>query len=144
MSPLDQGADVSQPDSLGGTASERFLQRSFGGMYSDNDAIIRRIVKSDDSFDEFGFMTLHKIVLGFDIRELQVVLNATTDTLNVPNSLGRTCLFWAVFFWTMSSMSDYCSRMVQIRMRETREALANWISYVASAFVSCFLLMTPK
>lgn len=97
VSPLDQGADVSQPDSLGGTASERFLQRSFGGMYSDNDAIIRRILKSDDSFDEFGFMTLHKIVLGFDIRELQVFLDATTDTLNVPDSLGRTGLFWAVF-----------------------------------------------
>ena len=94
---LDQGADVSQPDSLGGTASERFLQRSFGRMYSDNDAIIRRILKGDDSFDEFGFTTLHKIVLGFDIRELQVVLDATTDTLNSPDSLGRTCLFWAVF-----------------------------------------------
>ena len=94
---LDQGADASQPDSLGGTASERFLKRSFGGMYSDNDAIIRRILKGDDSFDEFGFTTLHKIVLGFDIRELQVVLNATTDTLNVPDSFGRTCLFWAVF-----------------------------------------------
>ena len=94
---LDQGADVSQPDSLGGTASERFLQRSFGGMYSDNDAIIRRILKGDDSFDEFGLTTLHKIVLGFDIRELQVVLHATTDTLNVPDSFGTTCLFWAVF-----------------------------------------------
>lgn len=94
---LDQGTDVSQPDNLGGTASERFLKRSFGGMYSDNDAIIRRILKGDDSFDEFGFMTLHKIVLGFDMRELQVVLDATTDTLNVPDSLGRTCLFWAVF-----------------------------------------------
>ena len=94
---LDQGADVSQLDSLGGTASERFLKRSFGGMYSDNDAIIRRILKGDDSFDEFGFTTLHKIVLGFDFRELQVVLDATTDTLNVPDSLGRTCLYWAVF-----------------------------------------------
>lgn len=143
VSPLDQGADVSQPDSLGGTASERFLQRSFGGMYSDNDAIIRCVLKSDDSFDDFGFMTLHKIVLGFDIRELQAVLDATTDTLNVPDSLDRTCLS-GPFFWTMLSMFDYCSRMVQIRMRETCEALAHWISYVASAFVSCFLLMTPK
>ena len=94
---LDQGADVSQADSLGGTASERFLKRAFGGMYSDSDAIIRRILKGDDSFDDFGFTTLHKIVLGFDIRELQVVLDATTDTLNVADSLGRTCLFWAVF-----------------------------------------------
>ena len=94
---LDQGADVSQPDSLGVSASERFLQRPFGGMYSDNDAIIRRILKGDDSFDEFSFTTLHKIILGFDIRELQVVLDATTDTLNVPDSLGRTYLFWAVF-----------------------------------------------
>lgn len=94
---LDQGADVNQPDNIGGTASERFLKRSFGGMYSDNDAIIRRILKGDDSFDEFGFTTLHKIVLGFDHRNIQVVLDTTTDTLNVPDSLGRTCLFWAVF-----------------------------------------------
>ena len=42
---LDQSADFSQPNSLRGTASERFLQGSFGGMYSDSDAIIRRILK---------------------------------------------------------------------------------------------------
>lgn len=94
---LDQGADVSQPDNLGSPASERFLKRSFGGMYSDNSAIIRRILRGDDSFDEFGFTTIHKIVLGFDVRELQIILDATTDTINIPDSLGRTCLFWAVF-----------------------------------------------
>ncbi|KAL6722285.1 hypothetical protein ACLMJK_001392 [Lecanora helva] len=94
---LDQGADISQPDRLGSPASERFLKRSFGKMYSDNDTIIRRILKGDDSFDEFGFTTLHRIILGFDTRKLQVVLDATTDTLNTPDSFGRTGLFGAVF-----------------------------------------------
>ena len=94
---LDQGADVTQPDILGSPASERLLKRSFGKMYSDNSTIIRRILKGDDCFDEFGFTTLHKIVLGFDFRELQVVLDATTDTLKTPDIQGRTCLFWAVF-----------------------------------------------
>ena len=94
---LDQDADISQPNSLGDTASERFLKLSFGGLYSDDDAIIRRILKDDDAFDEFELMTLHKIVLGFDTRELQVVLDATTDTLNSLDSLSKTCLFWVVF-----------------------------------------------
>lgn len=94
---LDQGADDNQPDSLGRAPSERILKRSFGGMYSDRGTILRRILKGDDSFDEFGFTTLHKIVLGFVFKELQSVLDATVDTINSTDSLGRTALFWAVF-----------------------------------------------
>ena len=94
---LDQGADSNQPDSLGRPPSEALLKRSFGGMYGENGSnIMRRILNSDDSFDEFGFTTLHKIVLGFMIKDLQTVLEATTDTVNTVDSIGRTALFWAV------------------------------------------------
>ncbi|KAM0805758.1 hypothetical protein BDR22DRAFT_816643 [Usnea florida] len=94
---FDRGAGISHPDSLGlgGTARERFLKRSFGGMCSENDGIIRRILKGYDSFDKLGLPTLHKIVLRSDIRELQVVLDATTDTLNSPDSFGRTFNKWS-------------------------------------------------
>ena len=94
---LDQGADITQRDSLGNPASERFLKRSFGKMYNDIDTIIRGILKGNDSFNESGFTILHKIVLSFDVRELQVVLDATIDIFNTPDSLGRPCLFWAGF-----------------------------------------------
>ena len=83
-------------------------------MYSDNDTIIGRILKGDDSFVDFGFTTLLKVVLGSDIRELQVVFDATADTLNIPD-LSEQNLYFLGSFLTMPSMSDYSSRMVQIR-----------------------------
>ena len=93
---LDQGTDDNQPDSLGRAPSERILKRSFGGMYDDQGTTMRRILKGDDSFDEFGFTTLHKIVLGFIFKELQSVFDATIDTINFTDSFGRTALFRSV------------------------------------------------
>ena len=94
---LDQGADGNQLDSLGRPPSELLLKRSFAGMYGDlGPDIIRRILNGNDSLDEFGFTTLHQIVLGFTFKDLKTVLDATTDTINTTDSLGRTALFWAV------------------------------------------------
>lgn len=68
-------------------------------MYGDQgQGIVRRILHGNDAFDKFGFNTLHKIVLGFEPKDLQTVLDATTDSINIPVSLGRTAIFWAVIF----------------------------------------------
>ena len=92
---LNQKADPDQADSLGRVPSERLLQRSFGGMYGEQGSIVmRRILNSSE--DEFEFGTLHRIVLGLEFKDLQSVLDATTDTINKPDCMGRTALFWAV------------------------------------------------
>lgn len=57
---------------------------------------MRRILHNDDSYDEFGFTTLHKIVLGLNSTSLATILRLTTDALHTTDSLGRTPLFWAV------------------------------------------------
>ena len=92
---LNQKADPDQADSLGRVPSERLLKRSFGGMYGEQGSIVmRRILNSRE--DEFEFGTLHRIVLGLEFKALQSVLDATTDTIDRPDSMGRTALFWAV------------------------------------------------
>ena len=94
---LLQGVDSNQPDRRGIPPSELLLKRSFGGMYGDyGPSIMRHVLRDDDSYDEFGFTTLHKIVLGLIIKDLYMVLETTTDTINTVDSLGRTALFWAV------------------------------------------------
>ena len=94
---LEQGTDSNQPDQFGKPPSELLLRRSFGGMYGDQGAeIMRRLLNNQDPLEEFGFTTLHKIVLGIEFKDLQSVLEATTDTINVTDSVGRTALFWAV------------------------------------------------
>ncbi|KAK4693752.1 hypothetical protein P7C71_g3701, partial [Lecanoromycetidae sp. Uapishka_2] len=94
---LEQGADSNQHDSQGRPPSERLLVRSFGGRYgSQGTNIMRRILSNDDSYDEFGFTTLHKIILGLNPTSLATILRLTTDTLHTTDSLGRTPLFWAV------------------------------------------------
>lgn len=94
---LDQGNDSNQLDNLGRPPSEFLLKRSFGGMFGEHgEDIMRRILKDDSSFDEFGFKTLHQIILGIIPKSLGTVLEATTDSINMPDSIGRTALFWAV------------------------------------------------
>lgn len=96
---LDQGTDGNQLDNIGRSPNEQLLKRSFGGLYGDHGQdIIRRVLNGNgnDCFDEFGFTTLHKIVLGFELKDLRTVLDATTDTINTGDSIGRTALFWAV------------------------------------------------
>lgn len=94
---LDQNTDCNQVDHKGRAPSELLLKRSFGRMYGeDSTNIMRRILNNDDSFNEFGFTTLHKIILGFECKKLETVLDATTDTINMPDSIGRSALFWAV------------------------------------------------
>lgn len=66
-------------------------------MYGErSENIRRRVLKNADSLDEFGFTTLHRIVLGYDSKKLRTVLEAMTDTIEWPDSMGRSALFWAV------------------------------------------------
>ena len=72
----------------------RFKANRANGEQSSD--MIRRVLKGNDSHDEFEFTTIHQIILGFTIKDLQTVLDVTTDTIEWTDSLGRTALFWAV------------------------------------------------
>ena len=118
---LVQGVDSNQPDRRGIPPSELLLKRSFGGMYGEyGPSIMRHVLRDDDSYDEFGFTTLHKIVLGLIIKDLYMVLEATTDTVNTVDSIGRTALFWAVICDNIEKVELLLAYGASVNARDSR------------------------
>lgn len=94
---LDQGVDSEVVNTAGVTASELLWDRAFAGRYgADGAAIVRKLLPGDDSVEDMGFTTLHKIILGFVYKDLRTVLEASADSVNTIDSRGRTPLHWAV------------------------------------------------
>lgn len=94
---LDQGVDLDFSNNAGATASELLWDRAFEGHYgAEGPAVVRRLLRGDDCVHDMGFTTLHKIVLGFIYKDLQAVIDVSTDLVNAIDSSGRTPFHWAV------------------------------------------------
>ena len=94
---IDQGVDCDFAAERGESPSEMLWDRAYGGMFGkDGPVIIRKVARRNDDLDGMGFSTLHKIILGVVYKDLRMVLEATTDSVNTTDSRGRTPLHWAV------------------------------------------------
>ena len=94
---LDQGVDCNHATFIGDVPSEMLWDRAFGGHYdADGPAIVRRVLQGNGGTDDMGFSVLHMIILGIMYKDIRTVLEATTDSINVTDSRGRTPMHWAV------------------------------------------------
>ena len=94
---IDQGVDCDFPAERGDVPSEMLWDRAYGGMFGEDGAVIvRKVARRNNDLDDMGFSTLHKIILGVIYKDLRMVLQATTDSVNTVDSRGRTPLHWAV------------------------------------------------
>lgn len=93
---LDQKADPNLPNGAGITAAELLWERAFAGRFGDEGICkLELLLKDSDYFDDRGFTTLHKIVLGLNHKDLKSELETSTAALNIFDSRGRTPLCWA-------------------------------------------------
>ncbi|KAL8748576.1 MAG: hypothetical protein Q9184_007206 [Pyrenodesmia sp. 2 TL-2023] len=94
---LNQVVDSDVVNTAGVTASKLVWDRAFAGRYGANGAaIVRKLFSGDDTMDDMGFITLHKIIPGSVYKDLRTVLEASADSVNTIDSGGRTPLHWAV------------------------------------------------
>ena len=126
---IDQGVDCDFVAERGDIPSEMLWDRAYGGMFGeDGPGIVRRVSRRNDDLDDMGFSTLHKIILGVVYKDLRMVLEATTDSVNTPDSRGRSPLHWAVI----------CNDAIAVETLLDFEADPNLIDncgYVATDFV---------
>ena len=137
---LTEGVATDQLDGQGRPPSEALLRRSFGGVYGTlGPAITRQVLRDeDDEFTEFGFTDLHKIILGFSHKDMRALLALTTDAVNLPDSLGRTPLFWAVITDDAPTVSLLLTHSATPNHRDNRGFTA--LDFVRSAPIATLLL----
>ncbi|KAL8718685.1 MAG: hypothetical protein Q9225_004204 [Loekoesia sp. 1 TL-2023] len=138
---LDQGVDFDLPNNAGITASELLWDRAFGGCYgAGGSVVVRKLLQGDDGVDDMGFTTLRKIVLGFIYKDLRVVLEACTDSINVVDSRRRTPLHWAVLCDDQGSVQELLHNGADPNITDRQRFVA--IDFVRSASVCKSLLET--
>ncbi|KAK6535627.1 hypothetical protein TWF694_002082 [Orbilia ellipsospora] len=94
---IQQGADPTREDGQNQlSALEYAWTRILGGVYPEKTRQEMEVIFDDrECLEEFGFSTIHKIVLGLAHKDLEEELNRDSLELNLQDNNGRTALSWA-------------------------------------------------
>ena len=66
-----------------------------GGLSNEDVEALRCVTGGSDFVDEQNYTTLHKIVLGFSLLDLEAEIRLHPQSINTPDAMGRTPLAWA-------------------------------------------------
>ncbi|KAF3935466.1 Ankycorbin [Dactylellina cionopaga] len=91
------GADATREDGQNQLSALEFAwTQILGGAFSDTTTEEMKVLFNDrDCLEEFGFSTIHKIILGLTGINLEDQLKTDLLELNIPDHNGRTSLSWA-------------------------------------------------
>ena len=95
---LDAGADphyrpIAASDNSPRNKAHQFLL--MGGLTDDDAEALRYLARGDDFIDEQDYTTLHKIILGLSMAELEEEIRLHPENINTTDVMGRTPLAWA-------------------------------------------------
>ena len=66
-----------------------------GGLSDEDEEALRCITQESDFIDEQNYTTLHRIVLGLSLLDLEEEILRHPEEINTPDVMGRTPLAWA-------------------------------------------------
>ena len=95
---LNAGADpdyrpIAASDNSPRNKAHQFLL--MGGLSDDDAEALRCLTRGDDFIDEQNYTTLHKIILGLYMGDLEEEIRLHPENVNTTDVMGRTPLAWA-------------------------------------------------
>ena len=95
---LNAGADpdyrpIATSDNSPRNKAHQFLL--MGGLSDDDAEALRCLTRGDDFIDEQNYTTLHKIILGLSMGDLEEEIRLHPENVNTTDAMGRTPLAWA-------------------------------------------------
>ena len=95
---LNAGADpdygpIAASDNRPRHKANQFLL--MGGLSDEDAEALRCSTRGDDFIDEQNYTTLHKIILGLSMRDLEEEICLHPQNVNITDVMGRTPLAWA-------------------------------------------------
>lgn len=95
---LNAGADpdyrpIAASDNSPRNRAHQFLL--MGGLTDDDAEALRCLTRGDDFIDEQSYTTLHKIILGLSMADLEEEIRLRPEDINTTDVMGRTPLAWA-------------------------------------------------
>ena len=95
---MNAGADpdyrpIAASDNSPRNKAHQFLL--MGGLSNDDVEALRCLTRGDDFIDEQNYTSLHRIILGLSMADLEDELRLHPEDLNATDVMGRTPLAWA-------------------------------------------------
>lgn len=66
-----------------------------GGLSEDDAEALRCLTKGDDFIDEQNYTSIHRIILGLSLEDLESEIRLHPELIDIPDEMGRTPLAWA-------------------------------------------------